>query len=131
VGPDRLHPLQLAGGDRPARRDAERPGVIPRPIRPGYPSAPPRISASLSRLMLPPETTQTIFPGPAPPLTPAAAASAPALPGMPPARSASVRPVAAPPATGAATASSTSGDTSGHMLSSTRRLPEPATNEGR
>ena len=33
VGPDRLHPLQLAGGGRPARRGAERPGVIRRPRR--------------------------------------------------------------------------------------------------
>jgi len=38
--------------------------------------------------------------------------------------------MAATSATGMATASSTSGDTSGHMLSSTRRLPEPSTNEG-
>ena len=38
---------------------------------------------------------------------------------------------AATSATGMARASSTSGETSGHMLSSTRRLPEPSTNEGR
>src|ERR1700742_3103977 len=44
---------------------------------PRYPSAPPRISASLSRLMLPPETTQTIFPVPARPLRAAAGASGP------------------------------------------------------
>ena len=96
-----------------------------------YPSAPPRISASLSRLMLPPETTQTIFPVPARPLSAAAGASAPAPSAMTRTRSASVRTAAATSATGTATASSTSGDTSGHMLSSTRRLPEPSTNEGR
>ena len=96
-----------------------------------YPSAPPRISASLSRLMLPPETTQTIFPVPARPLSAAAGASAPAPSAMTRTRSASIRTAAATSATGTATASSTSGDTSGHMLSSTRRLPEPSTNEGR
>ena len=98
---------------------------------PRYPSAPPRISASLSRLMLPPETTHTIFPVPARPLSAAAGASAPAPSAMTRTRSASVRTAAATSATGTATASSTSGDTSGHMLSSTRRLPEPSTNEGR
>ncbi len=98
---------------------------------PRYPSAPPRISASLSRLMLPPETTHTIFPVPARPLSAAAGASAPAPSAMTRTRSASVRTAAATSATGMATASSTSGATSGHMLSSTRRLPEPSTNEGR
>jgi cysteine desulfurase family protein (TIGR01976 family) len=98
---------------------------------PCYPSAPPRISASLSRLMLPPETTHTTFPVPARPLSAAAGASAPAPSAMTRTRSASVRTAAATSATGMATASSTSGATCGHMLSSTRRLPEPSTNEGR
>ncbi len=99
---------------------------------PRYPSAPPRISANLSRLMLPPETTQTTFPVPAWPLSARRFyASAPAPSAMTRTRSASVRTAAATSATGMATASSTSGDTSGHMLSSTRRLPEPSTKEGR
>jgi hypothetical protein len=46
-------------------------------------------------------------------------------------RSASVRTASATSATGIDSAPSTSGSTSGHMLSSTRRLPEPSTNEGR
>jgi len=98
---------------------------------PGQPSAPPRILASVSRLMLPPETTHTIVPVPARPLSAAAGASAPAPSAMTRTRSASVRTAAATSATGMARASSTSGATSGHMLSSTRRLPEPSTNEGR
>ena len=96
-----------------------------------HPAAPPRIRANVSRLMLPPETTQTIVPVPARPLSAAAGASAPAPSAMTRTRSASVRTAAATSATGMARASSTSGATSGHMLSSTRRLPEPSTNEGR
>ena len=95
-----------------------------------YPEDPASISASLPRLMLPPETMHTIFPVPARPLSAAAGASAPAPSAMTRTRSASVRTAAATSATGTATASSTSGATSGHMLSSTRRLPEPSTNEG-
>jgi hypothetical protein len=81
--------------------------------------------------MLPPETTHTTFPVPARPLSAAAGASAPAPSAITRTRSASVRTAAATSATGMARASSTSGATSGHMLSSTRRLPEPSTNEAR
>jgi len=100
-------------------------------IPPLYTEDPARISASLLRLMLPPETTHTTLPVPARPLSAAAGASAPAPSAMTRTRSASVRTAAATSATGMATAASTSGATSGHMLSSTRRLPEPSTNEAR
>ena len=99
--------------------------------RPCYPGAPLRISASLLRLMLPPETTHTTFPLPARPVSAAADASAPAPSAITRARSASVRTAAATSLTPMDRARSTSGATSGHMLSSTRRLPEPSTNEAR
>jgi cysteine desulfurase family protein (TIGR01976 family) len=103
-------------------------GVRPRLSARGYPSAPPRISASLLRSMLPPEITHTTLPVPARPLSAAAGASAPAPSAMTRTRSASVRTASATSATGIDSAPSTSGSTSGHMVSSTRRLPEPSTN---
>jgi len=120
-----LEALDRAGPRLSAR--GYRPGVIAR----GYPFAPPRISASVLRLILPPETTHTTFPVPARPLSAAAGASAPAPSAMTRMRSASVRTAPATSATGIVSAPSTSGATNGHMLSSTRRLPEPSTNEGR
>src|SRR5579872_1206520 len=89
--------------------------------------------ASVARLMLPPDTTQTTLP----PLQAvpvlartAASASAPAPSATTLARSASSRTAAAASATGTATASSTSGETTGHIESSTRLLPDPSTNDG-
>src|SRR6476469_9605710 len=96
----------------------------------GHDSPPVRISASFARLMFPPDTMQTIFPVPALPDSAAAGASAPAPSASTRIRSASVRTAAAASAIGTANAPSTSGCTRGHIESSTRRRPEPSTNEG-
>ena len=80
--------------------------------------------------MLPPDTMQTTLPEPVRPDSAAASASAPAPSAISRARSASSRTAAATSVTGMDSAPSTRGRTSGHMVSSTRRLPDPSTNEG-
>jgi hypothetical protein len=96
----------------------------------GQLSAPVRISASLLRLMLPPETTHTILPVPARPDSAAAGGQRPCAlsdyPDTPGERSDGCGDLGHRDRR----ASSTSGWASGHTLSSTP-LPPPSTDEGR
>ena len=91
--------------------------------------APLRISASLLRLMLPPETTHDDLPVPARPVRAAAARGARTLGDHPDPLGERAH-GGGDVVDGDRQGASTSGATSGHMLSSTRRLPEPSTNEG-